>query len=283
MVQSYLVISEFLIKQNLYFVTCFFLLYILYNNYKLQKFPREVKDGIWKKILVDKFCSNTGEVMRIFDNIILLEMGTWDAEADSPLSNKSINTRVYRCLHRDLQDKILMFGISIDKIFSESPRNLIKKIVEIINFLKKQSNVYDEKDKECQNCKSIIHATWNCPIRRKSNDLNYTKIKARRVLGWNTTPQEKRIRLIHQHEGKEYAPNRKNTKSSEKKLKTKNYPEKIRKLLQLKKEVAIDTCAGINITPDIDLIEAYVPLTTTPSFYGVGEGNKIFDQVPRCF
>ena len=101
-----------------------------------QRFPREVKDGIWKKVLVDKFCSNTGEVMRIFDNIILLEMGTWDAEADSPLSNKSINTRVYRCLHRDLQDKILMFGISIDKIFSETPRNLIKNLVSFTNSIK---------------------------------------------------------------------------------------------------------------------------------------------------
>lgn len=37
----------------------------------------------------------------------------------------------------------------------------------------------------------------------------------------------------------------------------------------------VNTCSGIKLTPDLKLIQEYVPLETTPSFHGVVEGNKI--------
>lgn len=88
------------------------------------------------------------------------------------------------------------------------------------------------------------------------------------ILGQHKLISENKIRLIHEQDTlttKNYKKNLKLNKKSKNTIK-----QKISK-----KQIAIDTCSGINLTPDLELIEDYVQLETTPSFYGVGEGNKI--------
>ena len=140
-----------------------------------KKYPREVKDRMWKRIIVDKFCSNTTEVNAIFDNIILLEIYTWDAKYDSPLTNSVINNKIYKCLHRDLQDKLMTYAIALDELLEDSPRRLITKIVDLIDFLKRQSNAYDDNERKCSSCGSLVHANWNCPQKLDKNDLRPTQ------------------------------------------------------------------------------------------------------------
>lgn len=114
-------------------------------------------------------------------------------------------------------------------------------------------------------CGSLVHAHWNCPQKKDQKVL----------LGQDKLVNENKIRLIYEQDIVKPKLLQKTSKNYKTNLKSEKPLKNNKKIKKLKKQVAIDTCSGINLTPDIELIRDYVPLETTPSFYGVGEGNKI--------
>ncbi|CCD26135.2 gag protein NDAI_0G03580 [Naumovozyma dairenensis CBS 421] len=140
------------------------------ENVTKKKFPGVTKDKMWKKILIDKYCSNTNEIRHVLDNIILLEIYTEDPENAKPLDNKFINMKIYKCLSNDLRTSLMNSAMGLEELLNKSPREMITVIIANINLIKELAEVYEEDEKPCQTCTSLLRGYWNCPL-KKVTDL----------------------------------------------------------------------------------------------------------------
>ncbi|KAG0653261.1 hypothetical protein C6P45_004012, partial [Maudiozyma exigua] len=55
----------------------------------------------------------------------------------------------------ELEDKLMLYTIALDGLLENSLKRLITKMVDLIDFLKKQTHSYAIHEKKCTSCGSL--------------------------------------------------------------------------------------------------------------------------------
>ena len=130
-------------------------------TYVQRRYPREVKDKMWKKIVIDATCANEPKIGEILSNIIFLEKFTEKRPAYR-LDDNDINEKLIATLTTDLQVSIGPMILEHKDASGLAPTTLIKLIKEVV--WKTQKRLYNGPldIRECPKCHSTLHSPKNC-------------------------------------------------------------------------------------------------------------------------
>ena len=138
----------------------------------MSRYPRDVKDKMWKKILVDEFCSNTDDYERKINNLIQIETWSYDPKDSNLINDRFLVSKIKQTINIDLENKMsnyltqncLSLGPDIQ------PKIFLMYIVDTITYYKHKKGYYDNKFFQCEYCECEFHHPRNCP-RKKRNKL----------------------------------------------------------------------------------------------------------------
>ncbi|CCH59369.1 hypothetical protein TBLA_0B05400 [Henningerozyma blattae CBS 6284] len=250
--------------KNNYVITAFEILKEL-KEMCIDDYPREVKDKMWRRIHIDKFCSDTNELKEVLNNIILLEKCTANNAEIQSTTNEFINNKIKSTLDNqlDMMVDIRLASITIDDKGNMPPTGYIENIVDTIKSIKRKNGIRSGQSRQCNQCNSFLHFAKNCPNtlgNMNNNRMNVEKYKNKLPIKYQT---------YHNKYTKENNNN--------------NIVRLVNTSDKTSDFVVIDTASGISMTPFKEQLVDFIPLTKEnpgPSYYGVGNDDQ---EKPICF
>lgn len=145
----------------------------IYNRIKdryVSKYPRSLKDRMWKKIVVDNWCSNTNKFERTISNMIAMEVWSHKPTDGFVMNNRYFIAKISGSITTDLEKLVSRYmgynNFTFD--YNMKPQRYLEYICNSILEHKHELGIYEESSKFCEHCNSEFHHPKNCPEKFKT-------------------------------------------------------------------------------------------------------------------
>ncbi|KAK5962583.1 uncharacterized protein PWA37_000631 [Arxiozyma heterogenica] len=72
----------------------------------MSRYPRDVKDKMWKEILVDEYCFNTDNYEQKINDLIQIEKWSYDLRDSNPINDRFLASKIKWTINIHLENKI---------------------------------------------------------------------------------------------------------------------------------------------------------------------------------